>query len=63
MKTETNTYSYTISKQNVESAILHFLFQMNIIPKNIDILDLALDTRVRDGQMTVKINCMEVPSE
>lgn len=58
-QTLTTEVTYEISKDNVESAILNFLFQMNLIPRNTEVKSLRLDTRVRQGKMMLLLNIEE----
>lgn len=55
----TTEVTYEISKDNVESAILNFLYQMNLVPKNLEVKSIKLDTRVRQGKMILLLNVEE----
>lgn len=57
--TLTTEVTYEISKDNVESAILNFLYQMNLVPKNMDVKSIKLDTRVRQGKMMLLLSVEE----
>lgn len=57
---ETTDIVYQISHDNLEAAIVNFLFSMNLIPKNVDVLSVDLGVPVDDnGLVTMTLEVIE----
>jgi len=57
---ETTDIVYQISHDNLEAAIVNFLFSMNLIPKNVDVLSVDLGVPVDDnGLVTMTLEVVE----
>lgn len=51
---------YQISHENLEAAIVNFLFSMNFLPKNVDVLSVDIGVPVDDnGLVTMTLEVVE----